>query len=153
MSVMTCKDLYVFDIVAVITIMQIGGDSSLSCRLGRLILSGLVTLVAPFQQSDSLSTQKCQSISHTVLTFLTTLAAVSEGVRELLPFVRYISQFVEFEFNTIKHQDQGKGVICAATWYVINQAFQFIKLTLSMFNRIMPVALVCDEINNIRGSS
>lgn len=66
---------------------------------------------------------KVKSVSHTLLTFLTTLAAVSEGVREVLPFVRYMSQFVEFEFDTIKRQDEGKGVVCAATW-------------------IMPVALV-----------
>lgn len=38
------------------------------------------------------------------------------GVREILPFVRYIGQFVDFEFNTIKSQNQGQGVVCAATW-------------------------------------
>lgn len=64
-----------------------------------------------------------QSISHSVLNFLTVLAAVNNGVREILPFVRYISQYIEFEFNTIKAQNKGNGVVCAATW-------------------IMPVALV-----------
>jgi len=64
-----------------------------------------------------------QSITHTMLTLLTALTVVSEGVREVLPFVRYISQFMDFEFNAIKSQNKGKGVVCAATW-------------------VMPVALV-----------
>ncbi|VDB95952.1 unnamed protein product [Peniophora sp. CBMAI 1063] len=59
---------------------------------------------------------QAQSISHTVMNFLTALAAINNGVRELLPFVRYISQFMEWEFSAIKAQDKGKGVVCAATW-------------------------------------
>jgi hypothetical protein len=50
------------------------------------------------------------------MSVLTTLGAMYEGVREILPFVRYFSQYIDFEFNTIKAQDRGKGVICAATW-------------------------------------
>jgi len=57
-----------------------------------------------------------QSISHTVMNFLSALALVNGGVREILPFVRYISQFVDFEFSAIKQADRGKGVVCAATW-------------------------------------
>ncbi|TFK20973.1 hypothetical protein FA15DRAFT_673013 [Coprinopsis marcescibilis] len=57
-----------------------------------------------------------QSVSGSVVNFLSALALVNNGVREILPFVRYIAQFVEFEFSTIKRQDQGKGVVCAATW-------------------------------------
>lgn len=60
---------------------------------------------------------EAQSISHTVMNFLTALAAMNNGVREILPFVRYISQFMEWEFSAIKTQDKGKGVVCAATWY------------------------------------
>jgi len=60
--------------------------------------------------------QKAQSISKTVVNFLTAMAAVNNGVREILPFIRYISQFLEFEFGTILGQDQGLGVVCAATW-------------------------------------
>ena len=60
--------------------------------------------------------QRAQSISRTVVNFLTAMATVNNGVREILPFVRYISQFLEFEFNTIKGQDKGLGVVCAATW-------------------------------------
>ncbi|KAJ3570956.1 hypothetical protein NP233_g4068 [Leucocoprinus birnbaumii] len=56
------------------------------------------------------------SVSGSVMNFLTALSMVNNGVREILPFIRYISQFVDFEFNQIKGQDQGKGVICAATW-------------------------------------
>jgi hypothetical protein len=47
---------------------------------------------------------------------LTALGVMYEGVREILPFVRYFSQFINFEFNAIKAQNKGKGVICAATW-------------------------------------
>ncbi|KAJ7901823.1 hypothetical protein B0H14DRAFT_2668594 [Mycena olivaceomarginata] len=57
-----------------------------------------------------------QSISGTLVNFLTALSLINNGVREILPFVRYISQFIDFEFKTIKSQDRGKGVVCAATW-------------------------------------
>ena len=53
------------------------------------------------------------------MNFLSALALIENGVREILPFIRYISQYVDFEFNTIKGQDKGKGVVCAATWYVL----------------------------------
>ncbi|KAH8119499.1 hypothetical protein DFH11DRAFT_1565361 [Phellopilus nigrolimitatus] len=56
------------------------------------------------------------SISHEVVNFLTALSLMNDGVREVLPFVRYISQFVDFEWNSIRAQDEGKGVVCAATW-------------------------------------
>ncbi|KAJ3517216.1 hypothetical protein NLJ89_g657 [Agrocybe chaxingu] len=57
-----------------------------------------------------------QSVTGTVINFLSALALVNNGVREILPFVRYIAQFIDFEFNAIKKQDQGSGVVCAATW-------------------------------------
>ncbi|KAJ7287538.1 hypothetical protein C8J57DRAFT_1167668 [Mycena rebaudengoi] len=57
-----------------------------------------------------------QSISGTVVNFLTALSLINNGVREILPFVRYIAQFIDFEFSAIKRQDQGKGVVCASTW-------------------------------------
>ncbi|KAI0305695.1 hypothetical protein B0F90DRAFT_1815277 [Multifurca ochricompacta] len=60
--------------------------------------------------------QRAHSISSTVMNFLTTLSVMYEGVREILPFVRYFSQYIDFEFNSIKAQNLGKGVICAATW-------------------------------------
>ncbi|RXW21299.1 hypothetical protein EST38_g4557 [Candolleomyces aberdarensis] len=59
---------------------------------------------------------RVQSITTAVVNFLSAMALVNNGVREILPFVRYIAQFVEFEFNSIRTQDKGKGVICAATW-------------------------------------
>lgn len=52
------------------------------------------------------------------MNFLSALALVNNGVREILPFIRYISQFVDFEFTAIKAQDEGHGVVCAATWYL-----------------------------------
>ncbi|KAJ7462301.1 hypothetical protein B0H11DRAFT_2055015 [Mycena galericulata] len=57
-----------------------------------------------------------QSISGTLINFLTALSLINNGVREILPFVRYIAQFVDFEFDAIKKQDRGEGVVCAATW-------------------------------------
>ncbi|GLB37104.1 hypothetical protein LshimejAT787_0401550 [Lyophyllum shimeji] len=56
------------------------------------------------------------SVAGTVVNFLTALSLINNGVREILPFVRYISQFIDFEFNAIKGQDKGRGVVCAATW-------------------------------------
>jgi hypothetical protein len=47
---------------------------------------------------------------------LTALGVMVEGVREILPFVRYFSQYIEVEFKAIQAQNHGKGVICAATW-------------------------------------
>lgn len=64
----------------------------------------------------SLLQQDVQSIASTTINFLSALALVHDGVREILPFVRYIAQFVDFEFDTIKAQDKGRGVVCAATW-------------------------------------
>ena len=60
--------------------------------------------------------QRVQSISGTIMNVLTALGVMYEGVREILPFVRYFSQYIDFEFNTIKAKDHGKGVICSATW-------------------------------------
>jgi predicted transcriptional regulator len=60
--------------------------------------------------------QRAESISNTVLNILTAMSVMVDGVREILPFLRPISQFCEVEWNTIKAQDHGKGVICAATW-------------------------------------
>ncbi|KAI0821655.1 hypothetical protein BC628DRAFT_1523397 [Trametes gibbosa] len=56
------------------------------------------------------------SIAHTVVNFLTALAVANGGVREILPFIRYISQYVDSEWNMITQADQGQGVVCAATW-------------------------------------
>ncbi|KAH7339538.1 hypothetical protein B0J17DRAFT_716549 [Rhizoctonia solani] len=52
------------------------------------------------------------SISSALLNFLTAFALFSNGVREMLPFIRYIAQFIDFEWNTIKAQDKGRGVTC-----------------------------------------
>ncbi|KAH9931146.1 uncharacterized protein BXZ73DRAFT_101729 [Epithele typhae] len=55
------------------------------------------------------------SIAHTAINFLTALSVANDGVREIMPFVRYISQYIDAEFNSIQQQDKGKGVVCAAT--------------------------------------
>ncbi|THH27851.1 hypothetical protein EUX98_g6341 [Antrodiella citrinella] len=56
------------------------------------------------------------SVAHAVINFLTGLSMVNNGVREILPFIRYIAQYIDSEFNMIKQNDHGKGVVCAATW-------------------------------------
>ncbi|EJD03290.1 uncharacterized protein FOMMEDRAFT_34784, partial [Fomitiporia mediterranea MF3/22] len=56
------------------------------------------------------------NIAHQIINFLSALSLMNNGVREILPFVRYISQFVDFEWSAIEKQDKGKGVVCAATW-------------------------------------
>ncbi|KAG8912863.1 hypothetical protein FRC01_004856 [Tulasnella sp. 417] len=58
----------------------------------------------------------CKSISNAFLNFLTAFSLFNNGVREILPFIRYASQFIDFEWTAIKGQDKGKGVVCAATW-------------------------------------
>ncbi|CAK5265764.1 unnamed protein product [Mycena citricolor] len=60
--------------------------------------------------------KKSQSVATALVNFLTAVSVMNKGVRELLPFVRYISQFIDFEFSTIRGQDKGMGVVCAATW-------------------------------------
>jgi len=71
-------------------------------------------VVLPVSTIHYLSTT--QSIAHTMINLLTALSAMNGGVREILPFVRYISQFIDFEFNAIQGQNRGQGVVCAATW-------------------------------------
>ena len=82
------------------------------------------------------------------MNFLTALALIDNGVREILPFIRYISQYVDFEFNAIKGQDKGRGVVCAATWYVNSLSLLGIpsERSLSLLIRIMPVALVILQV-------
>jgi hypothetical protein len=83
------------------------------------------------------------------MNFLSALALINNGVREILPFIRYISQYVDFEFNAIRGQDKGKGVVCAATWYVnsLSVLGDSLKKTLFfLFIRIMPVALVTSQV-------
>ncbi|KAG2132441.1 uncharacterized protein EDB93DRAFT_906025 [Suillus bovinus] len=52
----------------------------------------------------------------TLLNLLTALSVLSPGIREVLPFIRYIAQFVQTEWHMIKAADHGKGVVCCATW-------------------------------------
>jgi len=60
--------------------------------------------------------QNVPSVTHAVINFLTALSLVEGGVREIMPFVRYISSFIDTEFNMIQQENQGQGVVCAATW-------------------------------------
>ena len=68
------------------------------------------------------------------MNFLSALALINNGVREILPFIRYISQYVDFEFNAIRGQDKGEGVVCAATWYVNLLSFLGDFLTADIFS-------------------
>ncbi|KDN53309.1 hypothetical protein K437DRAFT_253342 [Tilletiaria anomala UBC 951] len=56
-----------------------------------------------------------QSVSGSFLGFLQTMA-VSGGIPELVPFIRYISMFVDVEFKAIAAQNKGNGVVIAAVW-------------------------------------
>jgi len=55
------------------------------------------------------------SVSNTAFTFLQALV-VSGGAPELAPLVRYFSAYMDMEWSAIKGQNQGKGVVLAATW-------------------------------------
>ncbi|KAG8836449.1 hypothetical protein FRC18_011372 [Serendipita sp. 400] len=57
-----------------------------------------------------------KSIQNAALNLLTAFSLFNNGVREILPFVRYISQFLDFQWNAIQAQNKGRGVVCAATW-------------------------------------
>jgi hypothetical protein len=81
-----------------------------------------------------------QSVSTTVVNFLSALSLINNGVREILPFIRYIAQFIDYEFNAIRGQNRGKGVVCAATWYVSFCERAFLRF--SRQRRVMPAALV-----------
>jgi len=50
------------------------------------------------------------------LNLLTAISLFNNGVREILPFIRYISQYLDFQWNAIRATDKGSGVVCAATW-------------------------------------
>jgi len=52
------------------------------------------------------------------MNLLTAMSIMIEGVREVLPFIRYIAQYMDTEFDMIKSENKGQGVVCAATWYV-----------------------------------
>ncbi|KAK0552770.1 hypothetical protein OC845_001556 [Tilletia horrida] len=76
---------------------------------------GYEILLPPLAMSH-LST--AQSISSAFLSFLQTMA-ISASLPEMLPFIKYISMWVELEFRAIHEQDArggGKGVVLAATW-------------------------------------
>uniref|UniRef100_V5ES00 Uncharacterized protein n=2 Tax=Kalmanozyma brasiliensis (strain GHG001) TaxID=1365824 RepID=V5ES00_KALBG len=57
------------------------------------------------------------SVSGAFLSFLQTMA-VGGGVPELLPFIKYISTYMEVEYKAIQAQDQGYGVCIAGTWFM-----------------------------------
>ncbi|SNX82856.1 uncharacterized protein MEPE_01562 [Melanopsichium pennsylvanicum] len=57
------------------------------------------------------------SVSGAFLSFLQTIAATG-GVPELLPFIKYISTYMEVEYKAIQAQDQGHGVCIAGTWFM-----------------------------------
>lgn len=78
----------------------------------------LLTLRGSVDRGCSPTSQRAQSITSSIVNFLSAMALVNNGVKEILPFVRYIAQFIEYEFNSIKTQDKGQGVVCAATWLV-----------------------------------
>jgi hypothetical protein len=123
MSVLTCKATYLHAVGFLTTSTDWWGLEVVLPPPSLKYLD-VCTVYSPIMPMAKLiKSQNAQSISHTVLNFMTAIAAVNNGVREILPFVRYISQFMEFEFNTIKSQNRGRGVVCAATWFVLRLFF------------------------------
>ncbi|KAG0151437.1 hypothetical protein CROQUDRAFT_651278 [Cronartium quercuum f. sp. fusiforme G11] len=59
--------------------------------------------------------EKVQSVSSTFLQLLIALT-VAGGIVEILPFIKYLSSFLDMEWKAIVSQNQGRGVVMAATW-------------------------------------
>lgn len=116
MSVLTCKPNNVHCVIGPHALHRlVGFGSSTPTAFSGVSRGSSPSFFLSLELLISLS-QNAQSISGSVVNFLTALAVINNGVREILPFVRYISQFIDFEFKTIQSQDKGKGVVCAATW-------------------------------------
>ncbi|KAG6378063.1 hypothetical protein JVT61DRAFT_13745 [Boletus reticuloceps] len=60
--------------------------------------------------------EAAESPGSALLGLLTAISLLNPGVREIIPFIRYIAQFVQCEWNLVKRVDGGKGVVCTATW-------------------------------------
>lgn len=96
--------------------------------LGSFHLFSFVTLISLLRTTDWWGFEIClapPTIAHleaaespgaTLLNLLTAISVINEGVREIIPFIRYIAQFVQSEWSLIKRADEGKGVVCTATW-------------------------------------
>lgn len=67
-----------------------------------LSVSASVFSLSYFADSQLSVKQKVKSIEGMVLNFLTLFALMSGGVREIMPFVRYIAQYVDLEWDNIK---------------------------------------------------
>jgi len=93
-------------------------DSPSSSFVG-VFVCACILLIADIVSHIKFYQQKAHSVTPALINFLTAISLVNNGVREILPFIRYISQFIDFEFATIQKQDRGDGVVCAATWYVM----------------------------------
>ncbi|KAG5342960.1 hypothetical protein C0989_005909 [Termitomyces sp. Mn162] len=87
-----------------------------SCHANRVLQAYWWGLELVFPSPSLQHLASAHSITQTILNFLTALSLLSGGIRELLPFIRYIAQFVDSEFDDILKQDRGRGVVCASTW-------------------------------------
>ncbi|KAI8457203.1 hypothetical protein BY996DRAFT_829589 [Phakopsora pachyrhizi] len=56
-----------------------------------------------------------KSISATVLVILIGLAS-SSGIIEILPVLKYLSNYLDLEWKAVQSQNKGNGVVIAATW-------------------------------------
>lgn len=59
--------------------------------------------------------KKARSIESAALQLLAALT-IAGGAVELTPFVKYLSTYLDMEWNAIVSQNRGKGVVIAATW-------------------------------------
>ncbi|KAA1078200.1 hypothetical protein PGT21_030418 [Puccinia graminis f. sp. tritici] len=70
-------------------------------------------IALPLESVDRLKTVK--SIEAATVQLLLALT-VAGGAVELVPFIRFISGYLDMEWAAISEQNKGKGVVVAATW-------------------------------------
>ncbi|KNZ50225.1 uncharacterized protein VP01_453g17 [Puccinia sorghi] len=70
-------------------------------------------IALPQESVERLKTAK--SIEGAAMQILVALTAAG-GAMELLPFIRFIGAYMDMEWGAINEQNQGNGVVIAATW-------------------------------------
>jgi hypothetical protein len=128
-SVLTCE--YLYGKMLSSHILQIGGDWKYASHRLPSNTSGCVLILFKGGKSDVIS--ECQigpeygpqliNGNFTVQQWCSrdppihvSIIYLLESLTDRINDRRYISQFLDFQWNAIKAQDKGKGVVCAATW-------------------------------------
>ncbi|GJJ06077.1 hypothetical protein Clacol_000266 [Clathrus columnatus] len=66
--------------------------------------------------TDRLSIMKVDSVATTLIHLLTIVSIVSPELKEFMPIIGYVSNIINSEWDLVKAQDKGEGVVCTATW-------------------------------------